>query len=167
MRRTRLSWRNFTSRLAGCTLTSTRAGIEFEEQTTDRITPLHQRGVVTLEQGIVQSAVLHRPAVHKQMLILPVSPRHARSADETPNAQIPRPPRRFGVGVLVRIVQRASGPVIDRHQWQAFAQAAYATLAQRLERRLTGGHRRQLPDDPLILLEGEPTCGWASAATVT
>ena len=61
--------------------------IEFQKQTANGIASFHQRGVIALEQRVVQAPVFDRPAVHEQMLILPISARHAGGADESPNAQ--------------------------------------------------------------------------------
>ena len=40
-------------------------GINFHEQAAHRIAALHQRRVIALEQGEVESAVIHGPAVHE------------------------------------------------------------------------------------------------------
>jgi hypothetical protein len=68
-------------------------GIEFEEQATDRVAALHQRGVVAFEQGVIDAAVLHRAAVDEHVLVLAGGARDAGRADETPDAEL-----RFGIG---------------------------------------------------------------------
>ena len=43
-------------------------GINFQEQAADRVTALHQRGVITLEQRVIEAAIFDRAAVDEQVL---------------------------------------------------------------------------------------------------
>jgi len=45
-------------------------GIDFQEETGDRVTSLHQRGVVSFHEREVQAPVFDRPPVHEQVLVL-------------------------------------------------------------------------------------------------
>ena len=63
-------------------------GGNFEEQTAHRVAPLHQRGVIAFDQREVEAAILHRPAIHKQVLVLARGARHPRRADETPEVNL-------------------------------------------------------------------------------
>src|SRR5439155_8856043 len=58
--------------------------IDLQEETTNRVTSFHQRGVIALQQSEVQPPVLHRPTIHKDMLILTRRAGDAGSADESP-----------------------------------------------------------------------------------
>jgi hypothetical protein len=58
--------------------------IDFEKQTADRKAALHEGRVVTFEQGKIQTPILHRPAVDKQMLVFPCGARHSWRADKAP-----------------------------------------------------------------------------------
>jgi hypothetical protein len=49
--------------------------IDLYKHASHRIPPFHKGRVVALDYGKVQSAVLHRPPVHKQVLILSCGPR--------------------------------------------------------------------------------------------
>ena len=57
-----------------------RRRIDFQKQAADRITAFHQRRVIAFQQGKIQSAILHRPAVDEQMLVLARGARNARRA---------------------------------------------------------------------------------------
>jgi hypothetical protein len=61
--------------------------VDFEEQTADGIAALHQGGVVTFEQGKIDAAVLHRPFVYKDVLILARGAGHAGRTHPTPNPE--------------------------------------------------------------------------------
>jgi hypothetical protein len=52
-------------------------GVEFEEQTADGITALHQSGVIPLNEREVESAVLHRAPVHEKMLVIACGARNS------------------------------------------------------------------------------------------
>ena len=69
-------------------------GIDLQEETTDRVTSFHQRGVVAFDECEVQTAVLHRAPIHEKMLVLPRGPRHARLANESPQPEPGRGVRR-------------------------------------------------------------------------
>ena len=62
-------------------------GINFHEQTANRVTAFHQRGVVAFEQREVEAAILDRPAIHEDVLVLARGTRRARRADQSPNAE--------------------------------------------------------------------------------
>ena len=63
-------------------------GVEFEEQTADRIASLHQRGVITFQERVVQRAVVDGPTVDEEVLVLARRPRDTRRAQETPDADL-------------------------------------------------------------------------------
>jgi hypothetical protein len=45
--------------------------IDFDEEAGDRVAAFHQHGVVSLEEGVIETAILDGPTVHEEMLILP------------------------------------------------------------------------------------------------
>jgi hypothetical protein len=45
-------------------------GIDFQKQATDRIPSLHQRCVITFQQGKVDAAIFDRPPVYEDVLVL-------------------------------------------------------------------------------------------------
>ena len=61
--------------------------IQFEKKAAHGIAALHEGGVVTLHEGVVQPAVFHGPAVHKEVLALARGTRNAGGPDEPPYAE--------------------------------------------------------------------------------
>ena len=61
--------------------------VEFGEQTADRVSALHQGGVITFQQGEIKRAVLDGTAVDEQVLVLAGCTRHTGRADESPDPQ--------------------------------------------------------------------------------
>jgi hypothetical protein len=141
------------------------SGIEFKEQTADRVTALHQGGVITFKQRVVQRAIFDRAAVHEQVLVLPRRARDARRAQKAPDAKHGASGD-GGRGVLAEFVRlfgfvNLSGG-INRQQPQFGAEQNAQPLSHRVESssRWAGGfERRQLPDQPLVLEESEPGFG--------
>ena len=54
-------------------------GINFQKQAADRVAAFHQRGVIALEQRVVEAAIFDRAAVDEQMLALARRARNARA----------------------------------------------------------------------------------------
>ncbi len=63
------------------------AGMDFKEEAADGVAAFHQGSVVAFEQGVVESAVLDWPAIHKEVLVLSCAARNAGRADQSPDAE--------------------------------------------------------------------------------
>ena len=63
-------------------------GINFEKQTADRIAAFHQRVVIALDERIIDAAIFHRPAVHKNKLAVARRARDARRTDQSPDSDL-------------------------------------------------------------------------------
>jgi hypothetical protein len=59
--------------------------VQFDEQASDWIATLHQGSMISLNQGIVQAAMLDGPTVDEEVLVLARGARDARRADEPPH----------------------------------------------------------------------------------
>ena len=135
--------------------------IDLDEQAAEWELPLHQRGVVALDKGTVEAAILDRPAVHKQVLVGPGRARHARRADQPPGAH-----RRLAVPLQVNpgvVRDRLGHPVvatgIDVQQADALAVQRRHALAHGGDVRCRGvvhPARRQLPHLALVAGEHKP-----------
>ena len=62
-------------------------GIDFQKQTAHRITPLHQRRVIALHQGEIDTAILDRATINEDVLILARGTGDAGRTDQTPDAK--------------------------------------------------------------------------------
>src|SRR5437879_8053822 len=62
-----------------------RRWVDFQEQTTDGISSLHQRGVISLQQCEIQPAVFDGTTIYKKMLVFAGRAGNARRADKAPN----------------------------------------------------------------------------------
>src|SRR5947199_10433569 len=60
--------------------------IDFEEEATDRITALHQRGMVTFKQSEIETAIFHRAAIDEQMLVFAGSARDTGRSHKSPKS---------------------------------------------------------------------------------
>ena len=80
------------------------ARIDFQKQTTDREPSLHQRGVVALDQREIKSAVFHRPAIDKKILVIARRAGNAGSAHQAPDME-----RGFGRGRAVSLLEGVKG----------------------------------------------------------
>ena len=78
-----------TSRFAGCTFTSTSAGIHLDEEKRDRMLPFHQRGVVALAQGEIDGAVFHGAPVEEDELLRAGRAAHACAFRCSPRMLMP------------------------------------------------------------------------------
>ena len=54
--------------LGGMNIHVHRRGVNLEKETADRITPLHQGGVVTFNQRVINAAIFHGAAVNEYKL---------------------------------------------------------------------------------------------------
>ena len=128
------------------------AWIDFKEQAAHRKAPPHQRRVIALDQRAVQPAILHRPPIHKHMLLLARPARHARRADESPQPHRRRSPLAQHRFVLARRRFQLA-PKIHREQTIRPAAQRAQPLTQRLQPRrrvLAVRHRGQLPHLPRV-----------------
>src|ERR1041384_7246802 len=57
-------------------------GVDFKKQAARWIAAFHQCRVIALQKSEIESAIFHGAAVHEQMLVFAIGPRHARFADE-------------------------------------------------------------------------------------
>jgi hypothetical protein len=62
-------------------------GIDFEEETADGVTALHEGGVVAFVEGVVEAAVLDGTTVDEEMLFVAGGAGDSGSADETPEME--------------------------------------------------------------------------------
>src|SRR4051812_6655456 len=79
-----------------------RSRIDFQEKAAERVAAFHQHRVIAFEEGIIQSAVFHGPAVYENMVVIASCPGNARSADESPNMNAVRAKARLAAGGLFR-----------------------------------------------------------------
>jgi hypothetical protein len=138
-----------------------RPRINFNEKTTNRVTTLHQGGVVPFQQREIKSPIFYRPTINEQVLVLASRSRNSGRANETPN---PDPSRglggRFHVALVIRI--RNASRKIHRQELLIASMESAETFAKRRQasrevgRGLFGG---QLPDCAAILLKGESHLG--------
>ena len=135
--------------------------VDLDEQAAERELPLHQRGVVALDEGTVEAAILDRPPVDKQMLVGAGRARHTRRADQAPGSH-----RRLAVPLHV------DAGVVRDHLGHAIVaagidvQQADALAVQRRHALAHGGDvryrsvihpaRRQLPHLALVAGEHKP-----------
>ena len=79
-------------------------GVDLHEQAADRVTPFHERRVIALHKGEVESAIFHGTTVHEHMLVLACGTGDAGRAHEAPHSDFGFrisdygffPQRRFG-----------------------------------------------------------------------
>ena len=62
--------------------------INFEKQAADRITALHQRRVVALDERVIDAAIFHRAAVDENKLAVARRARDAGRANQTPDLNL-------------------------------------------------------------------------------
>jgi hypothetical protein len=132
-----------------------RARINFNEETTNRVTTFHQGGVVPFQQREIKPPIFYWPTINEQVLVLASRSRNSGRAYETPN---PDPSHRLGgrfhVALVIRI--RNAGRKIHRQEFLIASMESAETFAKRRQasrevgRRLFGG---QLPDRAAILLK--------------
>ncbi len=139
-------------------------GIDFQKQAADRVTALHQRGVIAFQEREVQAAVFHRAAIDEQMLLFPGGARQAGRTDETPEADRARPGFDGGWrGIRLRRfrVVDPGGDIHGQHGLVAPVQRPHplAQGGQTGGRIQFGGHGGQLPHRPRLLREGEGDFG--------
>ena len=72
----------------GCTLTSTLAGIEFQEQHEHRMTSVEHHIPVGLSHRVARQPVLHGAAVHEEELGVRLGARVAGQADPAGQTQV-------------------------------------------------------------------------------
>src|ERR1700693_2309445 len=80
----RLAKTNFALRRVYVTIHRLR--IHFQEQKGDRKLTLHQRGVITLPQSVLNRDVFHGSTIHKKDLLRFRGPAYSDFADETGNS---------------------------------------------------------------------------------
>jgi hypothetical protein len=66
--------------------------IHLEKEATERVTPFHERGVITFKQREVEATILHWTPVDEEMLVFARGAGDSRLANETPEPK----PRRVG-----------------------------------------------------------------------
>ena len=111
------------------------ARVDLEKQAADRELALHQGGVIALEECAVEAAILHRPAIHEQVLARAGRARHSRRADQPPGAhrRLPVPLHANLRVVRDRLGHAVVAAGVDVQQADAFAVQRRHALAH-------GGH---------------------------
>ena len=125
--------------------------VDFDEKAANRVTSLHQRGVVSFQQSEIEAAILHRASIHKKMLIFASAPGNSGRSHQAPDGK----GGRGGRGLLVFFLFHQSGKIhgkIDRQHLLSAARERPQALAQGRDSvgRADSG---QLPDGPSIFDE--------------
>ena len=63
-------------------------GVDFEEQAADGIAALHEGGVVTFDEGVIEAAVFDGAPVDEEVLLVAGRPGGARGADQSPEPEV-------------------------------------------------------------------------------
>jgi len=136
-------------------------GVDVEEEAADGVAALHEGGVIALDQGVVEAAVLDGATVDEEVLLVAGGARDAGGADEPPEVEVAgRLLLEDGGGVGVRGGIDPGFKVHDEPLGGPAVEDA-ESLAQGLETFRGGGGRTwwQFPHEAPLVGEGETHAG--------
>jgi hypothetical protein len=138
--------------------------VDFHEQAADRVTAFHQRGVIAFEQGEIEAAILHRPAIDEKCWSSRV-PRETPGAPMNPQTENRE---RGGTAAFRFPLPPPGGKSMEKSTGKSFSPPPVRARSARPGPRFYPPvfDSGQLPDRPSVLDEFKGHAGHASAASV-